>query len=78
MAVTGPVILYTQPIQSPLSGDTYNVTKGAATVPWEVQASSAQARFPKATITAIVIPRNATAASIFHVDDGSAAGQAVL
>jgi uncharacterized iron-regulated membrane protein len=78
MAITGLVILHTQPIHSLLSGDKYTVAKGSTTVPYDVQAQAAQARFPKATVTGVVTPHNATSASIFSVDDGSAAGQTVF
>ncbi len=78
MAFTGLIILYTQPLHSLLSGDRYNVAQGASTVPYEVQAQAAQARFPEATLTGVVTPRNATTASVFSLDDGSGSGQQVF
>jgi uncharacterized iron-regulated membrane protein len=78
MAITGLVILYTQPIQSLLSGDRYNVARREATMPYEVQAQAAQVVYPKATLSGVVTPRNATTASIFSVDDGSKSGEAVF
>jgi uncharacterized iron-regulated membrane protein len=78
MASTGLVILYTQPLHSLLSGDRYDVARSATTVPYEVQAAAAQAKFPSATLTGVVTPRNATSASVFSVTDGSAAGEQVF
>jgi uncharacterized iron-regulated membrane protein len=78
MAVTGLVILYTQPIQSLLDGEKRSVTSGTVAMPYEIQAKAAQAVFPKAVVTGVVTPRNATTATVFSVDDGSKAGQEVF
>ncbi len=78
MALTGLVILYTQPIQSLVSGSRYEVTQGRAVMSFDKQAEAAQAVFPNSSLTGMVTPRNATTASIFSVDDGSVAGQQVF
>jgi uncharacterized iron-regulated membrane protein len=78
MALSGLVILYTQPLQSLTARQLYNVPAGKSFVTYELQAQAAQNQFPKAKLTGVVPPRNATSSSIFSVDDGSKAGQQVF
>jgi uncharacterized iron-regulated membrane protein len=78
MAVTGLVVLYTQPIQSLLRNDIRHVNRGTKVVTFDQQALAAYARNPKATVTGLTVPNSATAPSIFSVDDGSSAGQQVF
>jgi uncharacterized iron-regulated membrane protein len=78
MALSGLVILYTQPLQSLTAGHLYNVGRGESVVAYELQARAAQNAFPKATLTGIVTPASSTSSSIVSVDDGSKAGQQVF
>ncbi len=78
MAITGLVILYTQPLQALFGGERYEVSKASSAVPYEVQAKAAQSRYPKASLTGVITPRNATSPSIFSIDDGSTSGQQVF
>lgn len=78
MSITGLVVLYTQPLQSLTAGHKFDVKRAGATLAYEQQGKAAQERLPKANLTAVITPRNATTATIFEADDGTETGQRIF
>jgi uncharacterized iron-regulated membrane protein len=56
MAVTGLVILYTQPIQDWTQADLYKVDRGGSTVPYEDQVAAVEEAYPDAGVISITTP----------------------
>jgi uncharacterized iron-regulated membrane protein len=76
MAVTGLVILYTQPIEDVTQGSirTVDVPAGATMVSFDVQAANVAAAHPDGTVLDLTPPADEGRASRFFVDDGSVNG----
>jgi uncharacterized iron-regulated membrane protein len=72
MALTGLVILYTQPYRdwSEHNLRVVNPSPEATTKPLEVQLASVRTVMPDVKVTSVVVPRNATAATSFGLEDG--------
>lgn len=69
MALTGLVILYTQPIQSLTQGDLRNVKDTGDWISFDAQADAVAAAYPDRAITSLTMPRNATTAAAFGLDN---------
>jgi uncharacterized iron-regulated membrane protein len=78
MALTGLVILYTQPIQNALDGHLRKVATSSQVVSYDVQASAVEQRFPEAKITSLTPPVSSSQSTAFDIDDGSKAGREVF
>lgn len=78
MALTGLVILYTQPIQDLAQGDLRTVADGGEWISFDDQAMAVEAAFPDAAVTSMTLPRDAEHSTIFAVDDGSESGLEVF
>lgn len=79
MAVTGLVILYTQPIHDLTQGDLRRVdAPSGETVSFDAQAEAVQLAFPDATVTSLTMPTSDRHAVGFGIDDGSTAGRTVF
>lgn len=75
LALTGLVILYTEPIQSVTQGDLRSVDERAGEyVSFDVQAAAVQAAHPDAVVLDLTPPSDRGASSRFFVDDGSDRG----
>ena len=74
MAVTGLVILYTQPIENLLEGDIRTVSAGAEMISFDEQAAAVEAAYPDGTVLDLTPPGDDGRSSRFFVDDGSGAG----
>jgi uncharacterized iron-regulated membrane protein len=71
MAVTGLVILYTQPIQDWIHGDLYKVDVGDETVSYEEQAAAVEEAFPEAEVISLTTPSAPDRATIFGLEGSS-------
>jgi uncharacterized iron-regulated membrane protein len=69
MAVTGLVILYTQPIQQWTQPDLRTVTAQAEWVSFDQQEAAVVAAFPEHTIVSATVPRDSTTSTTFGLDD---------
>lgn len=78
MAVTGLVILYTQPIQDLLQDDLRVVSDQGDWVSFDDQAAAVEATFPDWPISSMTMPTDGTHATAFGVDDGSTSGRLVF
>lgn len=78
MALTGLVILYTQPIQDLTQGDLRTVDRGAGAVSFDVLAAAVETAYPDAALTSLTMPSDSEHSVIFSIDDGSAAGRQVF
>ena len=78
MALTGLVILYTQPIQDLTQGDLRTVSVGETRVSYDQQAAAVASAYPDAPVISMTVPVDADDATIFGVDDGSDAGLQVF
>jgi uncharacterized iron-regulated membrane protein len=74
MAVTGLVILYSQPIHDLTQGDIREVAPGASVVSYDVQEHNVELAFPSAKVTAMQMPADNHHSTIFSLDDGSSVG----
>lgn len=75
LAVTGLVILYTQPIQSLTQGDLRSVDERTGEyVSFDEQAAAVEAAHPEAMVLDLTPPSDREASSRFFVDDGSSSG----
>lgn len=75
MAVTGLVILYTDPIQQLTEGDVRSVeASSAAYLSFDQQAAAVQAAYPEGTVLDVTPPADRESSTRFFIDDGSAAG----
>ena len=71
MAITGLIILYTQPIQDWMQDDLRKVEVGTSQVSYEDQVRSVEARFPKSTVISMTTPSSKDRAVTFGLDEGS-------
>lgn len=78
MAVTGLVILYTQPLQDLTQGDVRTVRDQGEWTSFDEQAAAAEAAFPDHALTSMTLPSDGGHATVFGADDGSAAGLQVF
>lgn len=78
MALTGLVILYTQPIQDLTQGDLRTVDRSDETVSLDEQAISVEAAYPDAVLTSLTVPVDDGHSVMFGIDDGSASGRQVF
>ncbi|MFM7224135.1 MAG: PepSY-associated TM helix domain-containing protein [Actinomycetota bacterium] len=78
MALTGLVILYTQPLQDATEGDVRLVTPREHAVSYDVQERAVERAYPKVTVTSLWTPPDREHSAIFLVDDGSASGRYVF
>jgi uncharacterized iron-regulated membrane protein len=78
MAVTGLVILYTQPIQDLSQRDVRTVTVGEQRVSADDQAAAVATAYPDASVTSMTVGVGESHATSFGIDDGSAAGRQVF
>lgn len=78
MAVTGLVILYTQPLQDLMQGDLRKVPTSAEAVPYDEQAAAVEAAYPDATLLSMTPPAAAGRSTMFGIDDGTANGRDVF
>jgi uncharacterized iron-regulated membrane protein len=74
MAVSGLVILYTQPIQNFTEGDLRSVTAATEHVSFDKQARNVELAFPGRTLKALTVPSAPSRSTMFALDDGSKAG----
>ncbi|MFN8050985.1 MAG: PepSY domain-containing protein [Acidimicrobiales bacterium] len=70
MAVTGLVILYTQPIQDLTGSDVRTVEPQAKRASLDDQAAAAQTAYPKAKLQSLITPTDGGHSTIFGADDG--------
>jgi uncharacterized iron-regulated membrane protein len=78
MALTGLVILYTDPIQELRHNNVRRVLLGSAPISFDAQVAAVQLEYPNATIQSLVVPRDASTSTRFAIDDGSKAGREVF
>jgi uncharacterized iron-regulated membrane protein len=74
MAVTGLVILYTQPIENLTEGNIRTVDRGSEVVSFDEQAATVEAAYPDGTVLDLTPPADAGQSTRFFVDDGSGNG----
>lgn len=72
-ALTGLVILYTQPIQDLTQGNLRTVTAAGEWKSFDAQGRAVAKDDPDAEVTSVVVPRNATTATEFGLDNGQSA-----
>lgn len=70
MAVTGLVILYTQPIQDLTEGDLRTVEVGGETVPYEDQVAAVEEAYPDATVVSFTTPSAPDRATVVGLEGG--------
>lgn len=78
MAVTGLVILYTQPLQDATQADVRTVTVGEQRVSYDDQAAAIAEAHPDWTILGFTVPNEPARSTMFAVDDGTAMGREVF
>jgi uncharacterized iron-regulated membrane protein len=71
LAMTGLVILYTQPLSQALHGSLLTVAPGQATVPLDQQRATAAAQFPKLTVAMVVPPSAPDRSTMVELTDGA-------
>lgn len=69
-AITGLVILYTQPIHDAFQGDMRRVDNGTSVVSYDKQAQAVEARFKDDAIVSMTPPRDSGASTIFGLESG--------
>jgi len=69
MAVTGLIILYTQPIQQWTQSDLRTVAARGDWVTFDQQEAAVAAAFPERTIVSATVPRDSTTSTTFGLDD---------
>lgn len=74
MAVTGLVILYTQPIEDLTQGDVRTVSAGVEMISFDEQVAAVEAAYPDATAYDLTPPADAERSTRVFVDDGSSNG----
>ena len=77
MALTGLVILYTQPIEDLTQGDVRKVDVGDSMISYDDQMAAVEAAYPDGTVYDLT-PGADDRATRFFVDDGSVSGQHVF
>jgi uncharacterized iron-regulated membrane protein len=70
MAVTGLVILYTQPIQDLTEGDLRTVTDTGEWISFDQMAQSVEAAYPESLVVSLTMPTDGEHSAIFGLDDG--------
>ena len=78
MAVTGLVILYTQPLRSLTEGSLRTVAVGQTARPLDVQARAVESAFPQAAIASVTVGVTTSNSTVFSIDDGSKSGRQVF
>ena len=78
MAVTGLVILYTQPLQDLTQSGLRTVDRGAERVSFDEQAAAVEAAYPDATVISLTVPADEGRSAIFGIDDGTMNGREVF
>jgi len=78
MALTGLVILYTQPFQDLTQRHLRVVTPAAKVVSYDEQAHAVEVAFPKATVVSVTVPRDRRHSTVVAIDDGSTSGRDVF
>lgn len=79
MAVTGLVILYTQPLQDATGGELRTVSAAATeAASYDAQALAVEATYPDFPLVSMTTPVDDHHSTIFGVDDGSSAGRQVF
>jgi uncharacterized iron-regulated membrane protein len=78
MAVSGLVILYSQPIQDASQANLRKVPAVKDVVSYDQQARSVELAFPGKSLKSLTVPASATRSTMFTVDDGSKAGLEVF
>lgn len=69
-ALTGLVILYTQPIQDATQHHLRRVAVAGTWVSFDTQKAAVVAAYPKAQVTSVVVPKDATTSTEFGLDNG--------
>ena len=70
MAVTGLVILYTQPIQDLTEGDLRTVTDTGEWISFDQMEQSVEAAYPESLVVSLTTPADAEHSAIFGLDSG--------
>lgn len=70
LAVTGLVILYTQPIQDALDHDVRVVAPASSALDYDAQAAAVRQAYPDAAIVSVVTPVDESHTTVFGLDDG--------
>lgn len=70
MAVTGLVILYTQPIQDLTEGDLRTVTDTGDWISFDTMEQAVEAAYPDSTVVSLTMPTDAEHSAIFGLDSG--------
>jgi uncharacterized iron-regulated membrane protein len=78
MALTGLVILYTQPIHDLTQGNIRTVTAQGTPVPADRQEQQVEAAYPGIPVTSMTTPADREHATVFGLDDGSDVGLQVF
>ena len=78
MAVTGLVILYTQPIQDVTQGDIRTVDARSTVISVDTQEQAVETAYPDVPVTSMTMPADSGHSTIFQLDDGSTAGLQVF
>ena len=68
MAITGLVILYTQPIQDWTEGDLRKVDVGSETVAYEEQVAAVEKAYPNASVVSLTTPREPDRSTIVGLE----------
>ena len=78
MALTGLVILYTDPLQDLTEGSIRTVDRGAAVTSFDTQEQAVELAYPNDTVISLTVPKDSSHSTTFGVDDGSKAGMQVF
>jgi uncharacterized iron-regulated membrane protein len=78
MALTGLVILYTQPWQDVTQGDLRKVDRGSGVASYDAMEQAVEQAHPGMPVLSLTMPATASHSAIFNVDDGSASGLQVF
>lgn len=70
MALTGLVILYTQPIQDLTEGDLRTVSAAGERIPFADQEQAVEAAFPDRPVVSMTLPADDSHSTIFGFEDG--------
>jgi uncharacterized iron-regulated membrane protein len=78
MAVTGLVILYTQPYQDLTQGDLRRVDAAEQRATFDEQAAAVADAHPEASVLSLTVPSAPGRSTVFGIDDGTANGRDVF
>ena len=78
MALTGLVILYSQPLQDATTSNLRTVNAGAKWVSFDHQEQEVEKAYPKFPVTGMTMPKDRTHSTQFNLDDGSKKGLTVF